>query len=116
MAVQAKTRKSTAEVTPSESKINENIVESITEKVASVKNQIAGVYGDEESLLMKMLKETENLTRSTINIELEIKRQNELGKDLADTNKALAKELESLDSKNTTLLNNQKEIERGIKK
>jgi len=116
MAVQTKAGKATARAAAPKQAEDAGAVEGVRERILDVRNTMADINADEDKLLMKLLEETENLTRSTLNIEFEIKRQQTLQRDLSQNNKRLAKELEALDAENATLLENQKEIEREHKK
>ena len=116
MAVQTRSGKATARSAAPKQAEDAVPLDNVTEKIVDVRNNMAGIYADEDSILMKLLKETENLTRSTLNIEFEIKRQRMLQRDLSGNNRQLAKELEVLDSGNAALEEDRKEIEKEYKK
>jgi chromosome segregation ATPase len=116
MAVQTKSGKAAARPAAPRQAEDAEQFDDVTEKIVDVRNKMAGIYADEDTLLMKLLKETENLTRSTLNIEFEIKRQRTLQADLSGNNRQLAKELEVLDNENAALVEDQKEIEKEYKK
>ena len=116
MAVQTKSGKATARSAATKQAQDTAPMDDVTEKILDVRNKISGIYADEDTMLMKLLKETENLTRSTLNVEFEIKRQRTLQRDLSENHRQLAKELEVLDSGNATLLEDQKAIEKEHKK
>ena len=88
----------------------------IVQKIKEAKSKISEVYTDEEIALVKLLKDTEDLTRSTVGIEMEIRRQRLVQKDLFANRKVLAEELDSLEKESATLINRHKEIEKQHKK
>ena len=88
----------------------------IAQKIKEAKSKISEVYTDEEIALVKLLKETEDLTRSIVGIEMEIRRQRLVQKDLFENRKVLAAELDSLERENAAMANRHKEIEKQHKK
>ena len=87
----------------------------VAEKIIDVRSKISEVYTGEEASLIRILKETEEFTRNIVSIEMEIKRQRLLQNDLFENKKKFVGELKLLDTENTQLANEYKEIEKEHK-
>ena len=87
----------------------------ILAKAQQVNSKLIDLQREEEDALVALLKENEAITRNTVGVEMEIKRQKLMTKELSEDRSSLEKELKILDSENSKLLKEKKELDRDVK-
>jgi chromosome segregation ATPase len=88
----------------------------VAEKLKEVADKMVEIRKEEETELVSLLKKIEEITRDTMNIENEIRRQNLLKGTLDGERRTLQKEVQNLTRENRTNANTKKEAEKEREK
>ncbi len=84
-------------------------------KAEEINTKLASLQREEEDALVALLQENEAITRNTVGVEMEIKRQKLMTKELTEARVVLERGLRALTSENGKIQKGKKELERDVK-